>query len=117
MELALGLVTDPHLGPLLVVGAGGILVEILADRVVRLPPLDEGQAHDALARLQVSALFDGVRGGPAVDRRAVAAAVVGLSQLALELGPALDALDINPLRCFAAGCAAVDVLVVPRTVR
>jgi hypothetical protein len=44
----------------------------------------------------------------------VLAAVVALSQLALELGPALDALDVNPLRCFPAGCAAVDVLVVPR---
>jgi acyl-CoA synthetase (NDP forming) len=114
VELALGLVADPHLGPLVVVGAGGVLVELLADRVVRLPPLDEDRAHDALARLKVSTLLDGVRGGAAADRRAVLAAVVALSQLALELGPALDALDVNPLRCFPAGCAAVDVLVVPR---
>ena len=51
VELALGVVRDPHLGPLVVVGAGGVLVEVLADRVVRLAPLDEEQAREGLARL------------------------------------------------------------------
>jgi hypothetical protein len=115
VELALGLVADPHLGPLVVVGAGGVLVEILADRVVRLPPLDETEADDALARLKLSTLLEGVRGGAPSDRRAVAAAIVALSQMALELGPDLAALDINPLRCFPTGCVALDVLVIPRT--
>ncbi len=115
LELSLGLVRDPHLGPLVVVGAGGILVEILADRVVRLPPLGHDQAGEALARLKLSPLFDGVRGGPAVDRGAVARAITALSHLALELADDLEALDINPLRCTPDGCRALDTLVVPRT--
>jgi acyl-CoA synthetase (NDP forming) len=114
VELALGLVHDPHLGPLVVIGAGGVLVEIMADAVVRLPPVDETGALEALERLRLSPLLDGVRGGPPVDRTAVARAVVALSALALELDGQLAALDINPLRCGPRGCLALDVLVEPR---
>jgi acetate---CoA ligase (ADP-forming) len=111
VELALGLVADPLLGPLVVLGAGGVLVEMLADRVVRLPPLDETDALAALAMLQMAPILDGARGSERVGRADIARAVVGLSQLALELGDRLAALDVNPLRCDAQGCVAVDVLV------
>ncbi len=111
IELAIGLVRDPHLGPLLVIGAGGVLVEVLADRVVRLPPLGEQGARAAVGRLKVSALLDGVRGAAAVDRDAIASAIVALGSLATELGDGLDALDINPLRCGPDGCWALDALV------
>jgi acyl-CoA synthetase (NDP forming) len=114
VELALGLVRDPHLGPLVVVGAGGVLVELLADRVVRLPPLDEARALSALAMLRVAPLLAGNRGSAPVDVTAVARALVGLSHMALELTDALQALDVNPLRCTARGCLAIDVLVEPR---
>ena len=114
VELALGLVRDPDLGPLLVVGAGGVLVEVLADRVVRLPPLDPERARASLDRLSISPLLDGVRGGPPADRAAATSAVVALGVLAVELGDALDALDVNPLRCGPGGCWALDALVEPR---
>jgi succinyl-CoA synthetase beta subunit len=114
LELSVGLVRDPHLGPLVVVGAGGILVEILADRVVRLPPLDHDRALEAMAQLRISPLFDGVRGGAAIDRGAAAGAITALSHLARELGDDLEAMDINPLRCTPAGCMALDALIVPR---
>ena len=110
VELALGVVRDPQLGPLVVVGAGGVLVEMLADRVVRLAPLDEEQAREGSARLRASVLLDGVRGAEPTDRDAVAQAVVALSRLAVDLGDALDALDVNPLRCGPWGCLALDVL-------
>ena len=114
VELALGLVRDPHLGPLVVVGAGGVLVEVLADRVVRLPPLDERRARTSVERLTISALLDGVRGGPAADRDAVTSAVMALGTIAVELGDGLDALDINPLRCGPGGCWALDALIEAR---
>ena len=69
VELALGIVRDPHLGPLVVVGAGGVLVELMADRVVRLPHLDEARALAALAGLRMAPVLDGARGSPPVDRR------------------------------------------------
>jgi acetate---CoA ligase (ADP-forming) len=116
-EMLLGVVRDPALGPLIVIGAGGVLTELLADRVVTLPPVDHCGALRMLRRLRVSALLDGARGQPPADLDGVAAAITGLSALACELGDALDALDINPLICGAAGAVAVDALVVTRAFR
>ena len=113
-ELALGLVTDQELGTLVVVGAGGVLVELLADRVVALPPVNVAQAGELLAGLRVSRLLAGARGAEAADLGSVARAVAGLAELAAELGADLEALDINPLICGPAGAVAVDALAVPR---
>src|SRR5262249_54435172 len=113
-ELALGITRDPALGPLLVIGAGGLLVELLADRVVALPPVTEPLARQLLAGLRVSRLLAGVRGMPPAALDPVIAAITGLSQLACELGDDLQALDINPLICGPAGAVAVDALAIPR---
>ncbi len=114
VELALGVVTDPELGPLIVVGAGGVLVELLADRAVALPPVSGAVAEQLLDGLRVRTLLDGVRGAPAADLGAVIAAISGLSQLAVELGDQLEALDINPLICGSHGAIAVDALAIAR---
>ena len=113
-ELALGIVRDPELGPLIVVGAGGVLVELLADRAVALPPVAADEAAGLVAGLRVARLLDGARGARPADQGAVARAVAGLSQLALDLGDQLEALDINPLICGPDGAIAVDVLAIPR---
>ncbi len=113
-ELSLGLARDHELGPLLVLGAGGVLVELLADRAVALPPAGPEQARQLIGQLRVAALLTGVRGQPAADLGAVTDAVTGLSQLAVELGDGLEALDINPLICGAHGAVAVDALAIPR---
>ena len=113
-ELSLGLARDHELGPLLVVGAGGVLVELLADRAVALPPVSPVQARRMLGTLRVSRLLAGVRGQPEADLDAVTAAITGLSQLAAELGDVLEALDVNPLICGPAGAVAVDALAIPR---
>jgi acyl-CoA synthetase (NDP forming) len=112
-ELSVGITTDPGLGPLVVVGAGGVLVEHLADRAVALPPVDADQARRMLSRLRVAPLLAGFRGGPPADLGAIAAAITGVSAIACELGGDLAALDINPLICGPAGAVAVDVLAEP----
>ena len=114
VELALGVVRDPELGPLIVVGAGGVLVELLADRAVALPPVSAEQAAELVDGLNVRRLLAGVRGAPAADMEAVAAAIAGLSDLALDLGDELEALDVNPLICGPAGAVAVDALAILR---
>ena len=111
-ELSVGITADPDLGPLVVVGAGGVLVEHLADRVVALPPVDAGQARRMLSRLRVATLLAGFRGRPPADLDAVTRAITGVSAIACELGEELTALDINPLICGPAGVVAVDVLAV-----
>ncbi|MHB1509832.1 MAG: acetate--CoA ligase family protein [Acidimicrobiales bacterium] len=114
VELALGIVRDPLLGPVVLVGAGGVLVELLADRAVALPPLDTAGAHRLLDRLTVRPMLDGIRGAPAADIDAVAAAIVALAVMAAELKESIEALDVNPLLCWPGGAVALDALVVPR---
>src|SRR5262249_38678582 len=81
-ELALGITRDPDLGPLVVIGAGGLLVEFLADRAVALPPVDPARALGMLGRLRVARLLAGGRRQAAADTRAAADADVP--------GPAVD---------------------------
>jgi len=114
-ELALGVVRDAQFGPLVMIGAGGVLVEVLRDRRFGLPPLDRTRARAMLDRLAVRPVLDGVRGAPPADLDAVADAVVGLSTLALDLGDLIEALDVNPLIAGPDGCLAVDALLIPST--
>lgn len=111
-ELALGLLRDPQLGPLVVLAAGGALVEHLRDRAVGLPPLDAAAAERLLERLAAGALLAGGRGRAPADAGAVVDAVLAISRLAEELGDVVDELDVNPLACGPAGACALDVLVV-----
>jgi len=113
VELAIGVVRDPQFGPLVMVAAGGVLVEVLRDRRFALPPVDARTARATLDRLAVRPLLDGAgaSGSPA-DLDAVAGAVVALSALAVDLGDRLVAVDVNPLVAGPAGCVAVDALVV-----
>jgi acetate---CoA ligase (ADP-forming) len=113
-ELALGLVRDAALGPLLVIGAGGVLIEIFSERSVVLPPVTRSSARVVLGRLRLAAVLAGARGRPRADLDAIAGAVAGLSRLACDLGDLLDALDINPLICGPSGAVAADVLAVTR---
>jgi hypothetical protein len=114
VEVALGIVRDPQFGPLVLVAAGGVLVEVLHDRRLAIPPLDDRRASALIDGLRMRPLLDGVRGEPAVDVGALAHALARLSVLALELGDLLDALDVNPVIVRPDGCVAVDALVVPR---
>lgn len=113
LELHLGIVVDEQFGPLVVVAAGGLLVEVFDDRRVAIPPIGTDRARALIDRLRVSRVFDGVRGRPSVDRLAVADALSALSQLAVELGDVLEAVDINPLIAGPHGCIAADAVVIP----
>jgi acyl-CoA synthetase (NDP forming) len=113
-ELALGLVCEAALGPLLVISAGGVLIEIFSERAVVLPPVTRSSARAVLAGLRLAAVLAGARGQRPADLDAIADAITALSRLAVDLGDLVDALDINPLICGPSGAVAADVLVVPR---
>jgi acetyltransferase len=106
-ELIAGLATDPAFGPIVLFGAGGVAVEVLADRAVGLPPLNEPLARDMISRTRISKLLAGYRDQPAADEGAIVDVLVRLSRLAVEL-PAVAELDINPLLADAAGVLALD---------
>jgi acyl-CoA synthetase (NDP forming) len=112
IEAALGIVRDPTFGPLVLVAAGGILVELLHDRALAFPPLDEAGARRLVDRLKIRPLLDGVRGAEPSDVDALVRAISRLSVLAADLGDLLSALDVNPVIVSPRGCVAVDALVV-----
>jgi acyl-CoA synthetase (NDP forming) len=113
VEIALGIVRDPLLGPLVIVASGGELVELLRQRSVALPAVDRASAEAMIDRLPSSRLLRGHRGRPACDLDAVVDALLAMSQLAGELGDHIEALDVNPLIVSSTGAVAVDVLVTP----
>ena len=112
VEVILGIVQDINFGPVLVFGSGGILVELIKDSAVQLPPLNRENAMDLINEIRGKKLLEGYRGRPAADINALAEALVRLSQLAVDLGDRISALDINPLMVLPAGkgVRAVDVL-------
>jgi acyl-CoA synthetase (NDP forming) len=114
VEVALGIVRDPLLGPLVMVAAGGVLVELVADRVVALPPVDHETALGLIGRLTVATLLAGHRGSQPVDTPALADAVVALGQLAVELGDHLVGVDLNPVMVGPSAAYVVDALVLRR---
>jgi hypothetical protein len=113
-ELLLGLARDQALGPLIVLGCGGIYTEIFAEHTVLLPPVTREVAMAAIQRLRVAPVLNGARGQAPADLDAIAGAITAMSALATELGDTLAALDVNPLICGPTGIVAVDALVVPR---
>ena len=115
VELSVGLVRDHALGPMVVVAAGGVLVELLSDRAVALPPLSRDAARRMVDRLRIRPLLDGFRGSPPADVEALVDVVVAVSHLAHERGDELAALDLNPVIVSPEGAVAVDVLMVPLT--
>lgn len=112
-EVLAGLVRDPTFGPVVVVGAGGVAVEVLADRALGLPPLDRALARDMIGRTRISRLLAGYRDRPPADLDALADILVALGQLALDL-PEIAELDLNPLLCDADGAIALDARIAVR---
>lgn len=106
-ELLVGLATDPTWGPVLAVGAGGTAVEIVADRALELPPLDDALARDMLGRTRIARLLGGYRHVPAADVDAVVRVLQALSQIAVDL-PEIGELDVNPLVAHAGGVVVLD---------
>lgn len=106
-ELLAGVVQDPTFGPVVMVGQGGVAVQVLADRALGLPPLNTALARDMIARTRVSKLLAGYRDRPPANVDALAAVLVALGDLAADL-PEVTELDINPLLCDAEGVIAVD---------
>jgi acyl-CoA synthetase (NDP forming) len=109
-ELLLGLRRDPRFGPVLTVARGGVEVELDADAVTRLLPLDASQVEAMLRSLRSARLLEGFRGRPAADIPKVAARIAGLCRWFLER-PDLAELEINPLAVKGGDAWALDALV------
>lgn len=108
-ELIVGARYDEAFGPQVMVGFGGVMVEVLRDVRHASAPLDRDRALRMLRKLKLWPILDGVRGRPKLDVEAVVDTLVRLSWLAHDLGPRLKDLEINPLIVRTAGSGAVAV--------
>jgi acyl-CoA synthetase (NDP forming) len=111
LELILGFRRDPQFGPVVLVGFGGTLTEVLDDAVIRLAPLDLAAAGSMLDDLRGARILGGVRGRQPIDRGAVASMIVALGRLGNDRPDVLE-VDLNPVIAGEDGAIAVDALVV-----
>jgi len=116
IECLLGISRDEQLGPTLVMGLGGVFVEILADVQIRIPPISAAEARRALDSLKGAKVFAGARGAPSADIGALAEMAARLSWLAHDLRDDIAEMDLNPVVVLpnGQGAFAVDALLVTR---
>ena len=115
VDLILGARDDPSFGPVVMVGLGGIMVEILEDVSFRAAPVSRDEAAEMIAGLRGAALLAGVRGRPPADTGALVDAIVALGDFAARHAGPFDSIEINPLRVLTEGQGVVglDALIVP----
>lgn len=116
-EIILGITRDPEFGPQLMVGLGGIHVEVLRDVAFSPVPLDEDEANRLLAGLKGAKLLEGVRGAPASDTGALVRLMVSLGRFAADHVDDIEEIDLNPVLVHPVGqgLTVVDALIVRRT--
>jgi acetyl-CoA synthetase len=111
LEIVVGAKRDPLFGPMVVVGLGGIFVELLRDTATALAPVGEDAARAMLRRLKGHRLLEGFRGMPAVDQDALVDVIRRISELAADQRDRIAEIDVNPLICSADRVVAVDALI------
>lgn len=108
MEILVGMNRDPQFGPLVTFGLGGIYVETLKDVTFRIAPFSRRDAENMLEEIRASALLEGVRGKPAVDKESIVDALLRMGQLVQDFPEILE-FDINPLMVFPKGQGAIAI--------
>ncbi|SFI19426.1 acetate--CoA ligase family protein [Albimonas pacifica] len=114
VELIVGARRDPVMGPVMLIGLGGVFTEVMKDVAVELAPLTPAQALKTLNGLRGAPLLHGARGKPPVDVAAAAEAISRLSALAAADPDGFESLEINPLLVTPSGVLALDALIEPR---
>jgi len=112
-EVIIGMSRDPDFGPMLMVGMGGVFVEVYKDVAFRLVPLTRQDALDMIGEIRARPLLDGARGRPVLDRGELAELLLRVSDLVVAV-PEIEELDLNPLVITSDGLVAIDARVIVR---
>ena len=112
-DVILGMKIDQQYGPVIIVGMGGVFVELLKDAAIRVAPIRHNEALEMIRELRSYRIFEGYRGGRPADVEALACAIVRFSQFAKHYQGSLLSVDVNPLRVLeeGKGVLALDALV------
>lgn len=116
IEALVGLVRHEPFGFGLVVGIGGVLVELMKDSAFDLLPIDLARAEAMVGETKLASLLEGYRGAPKADRRALAELLVKVSDFAARYGEDIEAIDLNPVAVLpeGKGVRILDALIIPR---
>ncbi len=114
VEIVIGVKRDQQFGPLIAVGLGGVMVELLRDTAIRIAPVSMDVARTMIQSLKGYKLLAGYRGAQGVDVESLADAVCRLSELADDLRDVVEEIDVNPVIVTASGAVAADALIVVR---
>jgi acyl-CoA synthetase (NDP forming) len=114
IEISFGMTLDPQFGPIAMLGAGGVLIEMLSDRRFALPPFDQKEARRFIDGLALRPLLDGKRGAKPADIASLARAFSNFSAMVKDLEGLVAEIDVNPLIVGPQGSIALDALIIPR---
>jgi len=114
LEMIIGLQTDPQFGPVIALGSGGTLVELLDDVVLRLAPFTSRQATAMIQETRSWPLLQGFRQHPPADITALATLLVNIARLAIDQAGQVVSLDLNPVIVLPQGAQVVDWRVIRR---
>lgn len=110
-EVIIGMMKDPHFGPVAMFGLGGIFVEVLKDISFRIIPLEERDTQEMITEIKGYEILKGVRGEPPKDIQAIKEVLMKVSQLTLE-NPGINEIDLNPIFVFEKGLQVVDARII-----
>lgn len=112
VEIIAGLQNDPHFGPVLMLGTGGIYMDLIEDVSFRMLPVTRRDIREMLAGLKGRPLLDGFRGAPACDIKALEDTILEIAGLGAEIAPWFESADFNPIIVTPSGATVVDAKVV-----
>jgi len=107
VEVIVGMINDPHFGPVAMFGLGGIFVEVLEDVSFRIIPLEEEDAEEMIREIKGYKILKGIRGEPPRDVPAIKEVLLKVSKLAME-NPEIKEIDLNPIFVFEQGLQVID---------
>jgi acyl-CoA synthetase (NDP forming) len=107
IEVIIGVMKDPHFGPVIMFGLGGIFVEVLKDISFRVLPIEERDAREMIAEIKGYKILKGARGNPPRDIQAIKKVLMKVSKLTAE-NPEINEIDLNPIFVFEKGLQVVD---------
>ncbi len=110
-EVIIGMMKDPHFGPVIMFGLGGIFVEVLKDVSFRILPIEERDAREMITEIKGYEILKGARGGTPKDMEAIKNLLMKISQLAME-NPEIKEIDLNPVFVFEKGLQVVDARII-----
>ena len=112
VELIVGAKIDYQFGPVVLLGIGGIGVELYGDTAVRMAPVSEQDVRSMVHQLKGRQVLEGFRGSKPVDMKSLSDLVVRFSELIMDLETGIASIDLNPVMCTSEGCVVADARII-----